>query len=313
MEISVKPLSVRFGAEVFGIDLSQPLDLVTRDRLIKIQDQWGVTVYRNTGLNDAGHVAFSRHFGLLETAPAPAGRKRRLTLPELFDASNLNPEGEITKDAAAITYRKGDRLFHCDSSFMPLRTSYSMLLAHEVPNQGGATWFADLRSAYDDLPEAMKSRLEGLVGEHSLWWSRKQAGAAIAMQDIDERSKARHPLIHTHTGSARKVLYIGAHLLDIIGMPRADGRMLIDELIAFASQPKYLISVRYQRGDMTIWDNLACMHRGGEFDFENERRDMRRTTVREAVANYANGDNAYSKLFEDMPSLVSAVAKPAGL
>jgi alpha-ketoglutarate-dependent 2,4-dichlorophenoxyacetate dioxygenase len=308
MPLTVKPLSPRFGAEVSGVDLTQPVDDATRDQIIAIQDQWGVTVYRNTGLDDAGHVAFSRHFGILEKAPAPAGRKRRLGLPELFDAGNLNAEGAITQDPEAITYRKGDRLFHSDSSFMPLRTSYSMLLAHEVPTQGGATYFADTRSAYDDLPDATKARLNGLIGEHSLWWSRKQAGADISFEEIDQRSKARHPLVHTHARSKRKVLYIGAHLLDIVGMPRTEGRALIDELVAFLSQPQYIISVRYQPGDMTIWDNLACVHRGGEFDFEKERRDMRRTTVREAVEG-TTLDNSFSALFQEMPKLAPVAVK----
>src|SRR5690606_6982893 len=166
---------------------------------------------------------------------------------------------------------------------MDLRTSYSMLRAVEVPASGGPTCFADARSAYDDLPQAMKDRIEGLDCEHSLWWSRKQAGADISREQIEERHRPVHKMVHVHEGSGRKCLYLGAHCYRVVGWDWDESRALIDELNAFATQEKYQIKVDYAVGDMVIWDNLACYHRGGGFDW-SERRDMRRATVREAPA-----------------------------
>ena len=110
-----------------------------------------------------------------------------LFLIYLFNAGNLGPDGQINWAESAIRYRKGDALWHTDSSFMDLRTSYSMLRAVEVPASGGPTCFADARSAYDDLPQDVKDRIDGLECEHSLWWSRKQAGADITCEQIEER------------------------------------------------------------------------------------------------------------------------------
>src|SRR3990170_9030875 len=101
--------------------------------------------------------------GCLERSPGSEAVPLRLPHRELFDASNLNLEGEITQDPAAIQYRKGDRLWHTDSAFMEKRTSYSLLLAHQVPKEGGETSFADTRSAYEDLPQELKDLLEGKV------------------------------------------------------------------------------------------------------------------------------------------------------
>jgi hypothetical protein len=113
----------------------------------------------------------------------------RLPHRELFDASNLNIDGEITQDPGAIQYRKGDRLWHTDSAFMEKRTSYSLLLAHSVPaRRRGRPSFADTRSAYDDLPQDMKDFLEDKVGINTLWWSRKMAGA-----DIPDEGDRRAP------------------------------------------------------------------------------------------------------------------------
>src|SRR5690606_8286398 len=132
------------------------------------------------------------------------GARLRLPHRELFDASNLHGDGEIAQDPAAIQYRQGDRLWDTDSAFMEKRTRDSPLLSHEAPPGGGETWFAGSRSASDGTPQDMKECLEGKVGINTLWWSRKMAGAEISEEEIDQRPKARHPLVHTHAGSGRK-------------------------------------------------------------------------------------------------------------
>ncbi len=308
--LKVTPILPRFGAECSGLDLTRPLSPAEVRQVTDAMDTWGVTVWRNTGMNDEQHVQFSRNFGYLERVPAREGMKMRLPFRELFDASNLNVDGEITRDPAAIEYRKGDRLWHTDSAFMEKRTSYSLLLAHQVPAEGGQTWFADTRSAYEDLPQETKDFLEGpdgvKVGINSLWWSRKQAGADIAEEEIDARPKARHPLVHVHKGSGRKALFIAAHTMDVEGMDKAEGRKLIRDLIAHCTQPQYIFSVSWNPGDMVIWDNLCSMHRGGEFDYANLKRDMRRTTVREGTEPHQmeTGDDPYAVLFAQAPKVV---------
>jgi alpha-ketoglutarate-dependent 2,4-dichlorophenoxyacetate dioxygenase len=308
MRLTIKPILPRFGAEVSGVDISKPLDVETRADIIAAMREWGICVYRNTGLDNESHIEFSRIFGYLEKAPVRAGSLPRHGHRELFDAGNLDASGAINRDPSAILYRKGDRLWHTDSSYMPLRSAYSLLLAHKVPSRGGETWFADTRSAYEDLPQSMKDRIDGLVAEHSLWWSRKLAGADISEEDIDSRMKARHPLVHIHAGSGRKTFYVAAHTRDIVGMDREEGRKLIRELVEFATQPQYIFSVKWNVGDLVIWDNLCSMHRGSEFDYVNEMRDMRRTTVREAAAP-AQPDDPFTELFSSMPAPVAS--KPA--
>jgi len=297
MAITATPLSPRFGAEISGVDISKPLDAGTIAELIALQDKWGVTVYRDTGLDDDGQIAFARNFGHLESLP-PMGDRPRLFL---FNAGNLKG-GEINWDEAAQRYRKGDMLWHTDSSFMDLRTSYSMLRAVEVPASGGPTCFADARSAYDDLPQEMKDKIETLECEHTLWWSRKQAGADITHEQIEARHRPVHKLVHVHEGSGRKTLYLGAHCYRVVGWGWEESRELIDFLNTHATQEKYQISVDYAVGDMTIWDNLATYHRGGGFDW-SERRDMRRATVREAPAPEVD-DDPFGELFGNAPDIV---------
>jgi alpha-ketoglutarate-dependent 2,4-dichlorophenoxyacetate dioxygenase len=152
----------------------------------------------------------------------------------------------------------------------------------------------------------MKDCLEGKVGVNSLWWSRKQAGAEIDEAEIDERPKARHPLVHVHKGSGRKALFIAAHTMDVEGMPKEEGRALIRQLIEHATQPQYIFSHSWAVGDMVIWDNLCSMHRGGEYAYDTHRRDMRRTTVREGTEPHTleSGDDPYTELFARSPKVV---------
>lgn len=306
MPLKVEPILPKFGAECSGLDITRPLDADEVRQVTDAMDRYGVTVWRNTGLTDEQHVEFSRNFGYLERVPKRDGVRMRLPFRELFDASNLNVEGEITRDEAAIQYRKGDRLWHTDSAFMEKRTSYSILLAHDVPPEGGETWFADTRSAYEDLPQETKDLLEGKVGINSLWWSRKLAGADIDDAEIEARPTARHPLVHVHKGSGRKTLFIAAHTMDVEGMAKEEGRALIKHLIEHCTEPQYVFSVTWHVGDMVIWDNLCSMHRGGEYAYDKYKRDMRRTTVREGTEPHTleTGDDPFGELFARPPKVV---------
>jgi alpha-ketoglutarate-dependent 2,4-dichlorophenoxyacetate dioxygenase len=177
-------------------------------------------------------------------------------------------------------------LWHTDSSFNPHRASYSLLLAHEVPPAGGDTQFADMRSAYDALPAAIRSNIEDLWAEHWLWHSRMLAGYPEPTdQERQLKPPARHKLVQVHVESGRKTLYIAAHASHIVGWPVEEGRKLLRELMEFATQPGFVRSVAWQQpGDLVIWDNRCTMHRATPFEDTVYRRDMRRTTVYDTAA-----------------------------
>jgi len=172
-----------------------------------------------------------------------------------------------------------------------------LLLAHELPPRGtgGETYFADVRTAYDDLDPETKSKLDGLVVEHSLWHSRLLANPDYVASDFEKNIKppARHDLVQVHEPSGRKLLYIAAHAANIVGMEQSQGLELIWDLIEHATQPKYTMSVEWlDPGDLVCWDNLCVMHSGAGGEFETKyKRDMRRTTVHDASSK-AWGYNA---------------------
>jgi alpha-ketoglutarate-dependent 2,4-dichlorophenoxyacetate dioxygenase len=285
--LSIRPLHPLFMAEVSGVDLTRPLDSEALRSIVDAMDRYAVCVYRATGLSDETHIAFSRRLGELELAPRLFGAALvRFKHPELFDAGNLDASGNILVDERRRVYNKGNALWHTDSSFNVHRSAYSLLLAHEIPPEGGATQFADMRAAYDALPEAMRRRIEGLVVEHWLWHSRQLAGYPEPTEaERKAKPPAQHPLVQIHPGSKRKTLYLASHASHVVGWPIEEGRALLRELIAFATQPQFCYELDWHSaGDLVIWDNRCTMHRATAFDDRKYRRDMRRTTVFETLA-----------------------------
>jgi len=205
---------------------------------------------------------------------------------EFADVSNLGPDNEMWgKDSRQRMFQLGNRLWHTDSSFKRLPARASLLYARSIAPVGGHTEFADERAAYDALPEATKRRLEGLVAEHSIFNSR----ARLGFTNFSDEERAAMPpvpqvMVRTIAESGRKSLYLASHAGRILGLPEAEGRALIDELVAHATQRAFVYTHRWRVNDLVIWDNRCTMHRGTAFDDLRWPRDVQRATVRD-VAN----------------------------
>jgi alpha-ketoglutarate-dependent 2,4-dichlorophenoxyacetate dioxygenase len=174
----------------------------------------------------------------------------------------------------------GNRLWHTDSSFKYLPARASLLYARTVAPIGGHTEFADLRAAYDALSEDRKRQLEGLVAEHALSYSRARTG----FSNFTAAEQANLPpvpqvMVRTLPENGRKSLYLASHAGRVLGMPEAQGRALIDELIAHATQRQFVYTHRWRVHDLVMWDDRCTLHRGAEFDDLRWTRDMLRATV----------------------------------
>ena len=287
MTITVRRLHPLFVGELTGVDLADGIDAATRDAIERAMDEYAVCVLPGQRLDDDRQIAFASLYGPLEVSPpvqskagGPAANFR-IQHRNIFDVSNLDENGNILPlDDQRRAYRQGNELWHTDSSFRQKSATWSMLHARIVPPAGADTEFADTRAAYDALPEATKQRIEGLVAEHSIWHSRAQLGGYKPTEEEKKaRPPARHPLVRRHPGSGRKALYIASHASHIIGWPVEEGRALLRELLAFATQPRFVYAHKWRLGDLVIWDNRCTMHRATPFESTTHVRDMRRTTV----------------------------------
>jgi len=287
MAITVCPVTQRFAAEIGDVDLAKP---IAPDDLAAIKDAftaYAVLIFPEQRLSQDQHLDFARLFGPLETTIAVFRKDATLRLPpQLSDVSNLAPDNEVWgKDARQRMFQLGNRLWHTDSSFKRLPARASLLYAHTIAPVGGHTEFADERAAYDALPDATKHRLEGLVAEHSIFNSRARLGFTnFSDEERQNMPPVPQVLVRTIPESGRKSLYLASHAGRILGMPEPEGRALIEELIAHATQRQFVYTHRWRVHDLVIWDNRCTMHRGTEFDDLRWKRDVQRATVSD-VAN----------------------------
>jgi alpha-ketoglutarate-dependent 2,4-dichlorophenoxyacetate dioxygenase len=285
MTIEVRKLHPLFAAEISGVDLSQPVAAGTVRAIWDAIDRYAVLVFHDQRLSDAQLRDFAGRFGDLEIGRSAArpGR-RRLAIPQIGDISNLDEDGQVRAlDDRRRLDSLGNRLWHTDASYMPVPVVLGMLHAVVVPPAsalgGGETEFADMRAAYDALPDATKAAIDDLVVQHDVFWSRAQIGfTEFAPGEREQYPPSPQRLVRRHPGSKRKTLYLSAHASHIVGWPIADGRLLLLDLNAHAIRPDFVYRHEWRVGDVVIWDNRCTMHRGRAHD-ETQPRDLRRATT----------------------------------
>ncbi|EXJ76468.1 uncharacterized protein A1O5_00976 [Cladophialophora psammophila CBS 110553] len=300
--LKFKPLHPTFAAEVDGIDFSKPIPDSVIAEVQEGIDKYGCLVFRNANMDNDTHVSFTRRFGELDSMPFIRRRGRFPDQPHIFDVSNLDDSGEIVKNTDRITamLKKGNELWHADMQYHPRRDKYSLLRAVEIPPKGlgGETEFADSRTAYEDLSQEWKDRLENLVCDCSLIHNRRLAAPDL-YKDVDpyDWSISRFKAVYPHEGSGRKNLYMTSYVYRFQGYSIEESHRMREELIAHGTQPKYVYKVAWEQpGDAVMWDNTAVWHRAldaSEYIFKY-RRDMRRTNTYDN-GPYAWGENEVGK------------------
>jgi alpha-ketoglutarate-dependent 2,4-dichlorophenoxyacetate dioxygenase len=275
---ALRKLHPLFACEIRNADLKDVRFL------IEAMDRCAVSVLREQFISDEEHIAFSRRFGELETSPhfgVGKGGRVRMRHAELFDVSNLDEDGNIlAEDDRRRMFRLANEMWHTDSSFVPGGARYSLLHAIVVPPSGADTEFADMRAAYDGLSSDKKKEIEHLVVEHSTYYSRSLVGYRFTPEELTRRAATPQYLVQTHPSSGRKSLYLASHASHVVGWPQEEGRALLAELTAHATQPQFVYAHKWRAGDLVIWDNRCTMHRATPFDDSLARRDLRRTTVK---------------------------------
>jgi alpha-ketoglutarate-dependent 2,4-dichlorophenoxyacetate dioxygenase len=285
MSFALRQLHPLFAAEAMGVDLSGRVDRAMVDAIWRAIDEYAVVVFPDQRLSDTQLRDFAALFGPLEIGRAAAtAKRRRLQHPEIGDISNLDEDGKLRDpyDRRRLDML-GNRLWHTDASYMPVPVVLGMLHAMAVPPAsalgGGETEFADMRAAYDALPEAMKKAIDPLIAEHDIFWSRGQIGFTdFQPGERDKYPPSHQRLVRRHPGSGRRTVYLSAHASHIVGWPVADGRILLYDLNLHATRPEFVYSHKWRVGDLVIWDNRCTMHRGRPHD-ETQPRDLRRATT----------------------------------
>ena len=274
--IKTIPLTPLFAARIEGVDVARGIDGATMATLRDALDRFAVLVLPGQVIDDSAQIAFSQGFGALEmTRPGALGAGSAVIV-----LSNLGPGGEIVAPSdKQVLNNKANRIWHHDSSFKPIPARASLLSARQIPSAGGNTEFAFMRGAFAALNAAEQAKLRGMVALHDFGWSRSRVDPAL----VTEAEKTQHPPVRQavvlEENPYGPALYLGAHARSIDGMNETESRVLIDRLMAHATEDRFIYSHRWTPGDLLIWDNRAVLHRATPFASTTERRHMVRTTV----------------------------------
>jgi alpha-ketoglutarate-dependent taurine dioxygenase len=278
--ISVTPREDGIGAEVSGIDLSQPLSNEALAAINKGFEQYRLLVFRGQYLSVKQQVEFSERFGRLEKFPDPKDQAEgyetvlRVTNIER-ETGNIKP----VDDPGHKSFTLGTSSWHIDSSFRTLPSRASMLYGKEIPAAGGDTMFADTTLAYDALPENRRAELHGMIVVHDFEETRRRHNLPPRPPEVQAATPpARQPLV-TERENGRRALFIGSHAAGIDGLPYDEARALIDELEGLANAPDCTYRHKWHSGDLVMFDNICVMHQSMPYDLVNTRRLLHRTTV----------------------------------
>ena len=275
MSIEIIPTGAAAGAEIRGVDLSQPLEDATFAAIDDAYNKHGVIFFRDQRIAPPQQVAFTRRFGEIEFNIF-SERWSVPGSPEIVVVSN------ITQDGEPIGIKRAGENWHSDMCYTARPPRGTMLYALEIPDLGGLTLgdteFASAAVAWDNLPDALRHRIEGRYATFD-FTGRKRAFPP-KQSEIDRNPPVRHPIVRTHPRTGRKCLYaMRDDCTAIDGMDQADADLLIAALADHIVKPAHIYRHQWRVGDLLMWDNCTVQHRAIQ-DYDMPlRRLMHRTTM----------------------------------
>ena len=273
---TITRLTDHTGAEVVGLDFTQPIDAQSRTALSRAFAEHHVLVMRDQHFSAEQYKVAAQVFGELQQHD-----KKENHVPGHPDVYYISND-EIVNGKRIIP----GETFHTDHSNHPRPPKATMLFAVELPSRGGDTQYVNMHDAYDDLSANTKRKIDGLKAVHVYQskYSPRSLGRITAESLRDVPPPGIHPLVRTHPENGRKALFLNPVRMElIVGMEDKDALALIDDLMRHATQKKYEYRHKWRYGDWVIWDNRSVMHQANADYDMNERRYLYRLMLKGEV------------------------------
>jgi taurine dioxygenase len=273
--IEVRPLAGALGAELAGVDVSEPLDAATLAELRAALLRAGVVVLRDQKLSREAQLRFARQLGDPEVHPIANGMTEH---PEIIRV--LKPAGERAFFGTS---------WHTDNSFFEKPTSFTILYGETVPSVGGDTVFASMELAYETLSTPVKQLLAPLAAVHSAssaydprtTGDAKYKGEAAITYTYSDAiwEEVQHPIVRTHPETGRRSLYVNPMFTQrILDLERHESDAILAMLYAHQQRIEFQCRLRWAPGSLAIWDNRAVQHYAID-DYADFERVMYRVTL----------------------------------
>ncbi len=257
MTLNIEPLSPALGAEISGPDWSRPLDECAVTALQDAFLEYHLLCLRSEPLPPPAFARLARHFGTPQVQLI--ANERQADAPEVSQLETTYRSAVDKPDDMRLVRLSG---WHTDDSYFPVPAKATMLQALAIPDSGGQTRFANMKTAYRDLPDAEKGRLQGLRALHRYDTTRAEARPIpLTTEEEAELQDAVHPLARRHEDTGEMAIYFNANRTDrVVAMPAAESDSLLDRIDKHTVQPKYQYHHTWRVGDMLIWDNRCLIH-----------------------------------------------------
>lgn len=266
--LDIHPVAGRIGAEIRGVKLGGDLDPLTVAAIEAALVRHKVIFFREQHLTDEAHEAFAALLG--EPIAHP-------TVP-VAEGSRYLLELESKEGYAASSW-------HTDVTFVPAYPKASILRALVIPDAGGDTLWANGETAYEELPDSLRTLVDGLTAIHSNDYDYAEVLAGASKTQEEHRKvftstiyETEHPVVRVHPVSGARSLLLGHFVKRFAGLNTADSQRLFAILQDHITKPENVVRWRWQAGDVAIWDNRSTQHRAVA-DFGKQRRLLRRATI----------------------------------
>ena len=276
--INVTPVQMGFVAEIDNIDVAK----ISDEEFKLVYEAWlqyGVLRLRNQQLDEQSLQNFSGRFGPLEEIPMgrlPESERAKIKNRHVTQLSNILVDG---KPIGGLGNSEAN--WHSDMTYVETPPPASILLGIEIPAQGGDTYFANQYAALDAMPEALRTRLEGLTIKHDAAHTSigKLRPGFESFDAPEDAPGAIHPAILRHPETGKCALYLGRREWAYIpGLSLTESESLLDEIWSFAVLPENVWRQQWLANDLIIWDNRCVLHRRDGFE-QSGRRLMKRCQV----------------------------------
>ena len=269
MALSVTPVSRAIGARISGVDLRNADDGTMRE----IHAAWlehFVVVIEKQPLTGEEQIAFTEWFGPRQQVRTVKTANAAITRDFMYVANR-------TVDGMQGVLPDGEMQFHTDQCYYENPSRATILLAIEVPGEGGNTRFANAYAAYDSLPPATRDRIRGLRALNVYDY---EANATVKSgESAPDAPRWIPPVVIRHPETGREVLYVNRLMTDhVVGVERAESDDLLEELYEALENPAHCYEHVWTPGDLVMWDNLCTLHARTSFD-PVQSRGLRRTSV----------------------------------
>jgi taurine dioxygenase len=266
MAFVVNRLSDILGAEIKGLNLSQPLGNEVLNDILELLYQYQVLVFRDQFLTPEQQISLCNALGEIthgEISENP-GENRSSNYPEVRILSNITTqEGRLGYPPPPV------HIWHSDLCYHPRPATITTLQAHIVPEQGGDTIFANMYAAYERLPEDIKQKIDNCEAVFSTVSSTerlrqrcKEIGHTLQPPaEIISLPDVVHPCVKVHPVTKRKAIFVNhTHTDKILGLSEEESSELLQKIFAHSIRTEFIYCHKYLPGDLVMIDNFSLIH-----------------------------------------------------